>query len=227
MCLLQVPIVWKLQLTGWELGDNCTKIYYHHHRHRHRHRHYHHHHHHPCLDQYLVILSDVFQHRIHQSSMPNSSCGAFWYFLEIFALKSYRMSSSFHSLFRRFFKLFVLGAFAISSGILFHIAAVLGVNEYFLMSYLALWVKILFEFLLGPDLGAMSFHTLMNLAAFLSYFSFINLKTSIMSPRIGLYERVGEFSSLSLSLYVLSFIPESVVLLELLGLPLTAQYIWF
>ena len=52
---------------------------------------------------------------------------------------------------------------------------------------------------------------LMDWEAFLSYFTFIILKTSIMSPRILLYERVGKFSSLSLSHCPSS--PESVVLL--------------
>ena len=60
------------------------------------------------------------------------------------------------------------------------------------MPYLALWLKILFEFPLGPEPGATSFHNLINWEAFLSYFPFIILKTSIMSPWILLYERVGE-----------------------------------
>ena len=41
----------------------------------------------PELISDLVLVNDVFRHRIHQSSNSNYfSCGAFWYFLEISAL---------------------------------------------------------------------------------------------------------------------------------------------
>ena len=117
------------------------------------------------------------------------------------------MSSQAQNLFNLFLKLFTLGALTTFSGRQFQSPATLRAKEYFLKLFVALCVKSVLGFPLGPVLGAITFQSLRNWVAFLSYTPFMILNTSIMSPLNLRYDSVGSFSSLSLSGYGLSFTP--------------------
>ena len=98
------------------------------------------------------------------------------------------------------------GAVAIPN-LQFQIKATLGAKEYFLKLFVALCVKTSLGFPLGPIFGAISFQSSRNWVALLSYMPFMILCASIMSPLNLRYDSVGNFSSLSLSGYRLSFKP--------------------